>query len=120
MSRTDELKEKRLVLTSQIAQIQDQLGEKHRTDNTGRRLTSEEYWDWHRRAKYNLRERMDELRRLNLEIEREEGDKGSPLPGVVIRAYELLEGLSQEVSFDDNEKHVLEELRTLVGPKEKR
>lgn len=50
------------MLTAEIQEIQEQLGDKQRTDELGRRLTSREYWTWRKRATHALNQKLDELR----------------------------------------------------------
>lgn len=44
--------------------IQAQLGDRNKCDKDGRRLTPDEFWDWHRRAKVKLRHITSRVRYL--------------------------------------------------------
>lgn len=56
--------ERRQQLTLEIQGIQAQLGDKQRTDESGRRLEAQEYWTWKKRAQHALNQKLDELRQL--------------------------------------------------------
>jgi hypothetical protein len=58
----DEAETLRAQLTNDVQSIQAQLGDKQRTDEEGRRLTSKEYWAWKKRAQHALNQKLDELR----------------------------------------------------------
>lgn len=55
---------RRQQITLEIQGIQAELGDKQRTDETGRRLTAQEYWAWKKRAQHDLNQKLDELRTL--------------------------------------------------------
>ena len=54
----------RAKLTADIQGIQAQLGDRQRTHEDGRRLTSKEYWSWRRQAQYSLNKKLGELRNV--------------------------------------------------------
>ena len=56
---------RRGVLALEVQTIQAQLGEKSRTDISGKRLTNDEYWEWKRRARHSLNQKLVELRLVN-------------------------------------------------------
>ena len=56
--------ERRQQITLEIQGIQAQLGDKQRTDESGRRLDAQEYWTWKKRAQHALNQKLDELRTL--------------------------------------------------------
>lgn len=58
----EEAEPRRQQLTLDVQSIQAQLGDKQRTDENGRRLSSREYWAWKKRATHALNQRLDELR----------------------------------------------------------
>lgn len=57
---------RRLVLVEKASEIQTQLGDRNRMTINGRRVTSDEYWEWRGRAAVALRYVQAELRYLNL------------------------------------------------------
>lgn len=59
-----EAEERRQQLTLEVQGIQAQLGDRQRTDESGRRLTSNEYWAWKKKAQYALNQKLDELRSI--------------------------------------------------------
>lgn len=58
----EEAEEQRAQLTLDVQSIQAQLGDKQRTDENGKRLTSREYWAWKKRAQHALNQRLNDLR----------------------------------------------------------
>ena len=51
-------------ITLEVQNIQAQLGDKRRTDDDGRRLTSAEYWAWKKKAQHALNKKLSELREV--------------------------------------------------------
>lgn len=61
-SSLEEAEALRHALTLDVQSIQAQLGDKQRTDKSGRRLRSAEYNTWKKHATYNLNQKLAELR----------------------------------------------------------
>jgi hypothetical protein len=56
----------RAELTGDVQSIQAQLGDKQRIDDEGRRLSSQEYWTWKKRAQHALNQKLEDLRAVKL------------------------------------------------------
>lgn len=54
----------RAKVVADVQEIQGQLGDKQRTDESGERLGPDEYWSWRRRAQGALKHKLEELRFL--------------------------------------------------------
>lgn len=53
--------QRRETLVIEVKEIEAQLGNRDRTDETGRRLSGEEYWTWRQRAQYSVTQKQKEL-----------------------------------------------------------
>lgn len=58
----EEADQRRRDLTLDIQSIQQQLGDKQRTDENGNRLSQKCYWAWRKKAQFVLNQKLDELR----------------------------------------------------------
>jgi len=56
----------RAELTGDVQSIQAQLGDKQRIDDEGRRLSSQEYWTWKKKAHHALNQKLEDLRAVKL------------------------------------------------------
>jgi hypothetical protein len=113
----DEAEERRAQLTLDVQSIQAQLGDKQRTDENGKRLTSKEYWAWKKRAQHALNQRLNELRAVKqwirdkkrgLSVPALEIDAGASLEEAVGHVHQLALILSklddEEVEFSKEER----------------
>lgn len=102
--------QRRQELTLEIQSIQAQLGDKQRTDETGRRLGAQEYWAWKKRAVHALNEKLAELRAIKNFIQR--ARSGSSEGDAVIHLHRLYRILltmkTEDVDFDPVEVTQLE------------
>jgi hypothetical protein len=105
--------ERRQQITLEIQGIQAQLGDKQRTDESGRRLDAQEYWAWKKRAQHALNQKLDELRTLKAWIkEHRPSSYDMRDPGVAEHLENLcgiLDNLRiEEVELDPHELEKLE------------
>jgi hypothetical protein len=97
--------ERRQQLTLEIQGIQAQLGDRQRTDDQGRRLSSNEYWAWKKRAQHALNQKLDELRLVKSWIR--ENQRETPAVelarhiGVLCQLFDELK--TEDVEFDLDE-----------------
>ncbi len=99
-----EAEERRQQLTLEIQGIQAQLGDRQRTDESGRRLTSSEYWSWKKKAQYALNQKLDELRSIKNWIKDLKAPAEETLLQHVHVLCQILDVLKAEgVEFDDAE-----------------
>lgn len=97
--------ERRQQLTLEIQGIQAQLGDRQRTDDQGRRLSSNEYWAWKKRAQHALNQKLDELRLVKSWIR--ENQRETPVVelarhiGVLCQLFDELK--TEDVEFDLDE-----------------
>lgn len=75
----DDAEQRRQQLTLEIQGIQAQLGDRQRADEQGRRLNSQEYWAWKRRAAHALNQKLDELRSIKAMIQDRRASAVTPL-----------------------------------------
>jgi DNA-binding transcriptional MerR regulator len=73
-----EAEARRKQLTLDVQSIQAQLGDKQRTDENGRRLSSKEYWSWKKRATHALNQKLDSLRSIKQWIHEKRASMSSP------------------------------------------
>lgn len=59
-----EAESRRDAIAQEVQRIQSQLGDRQRTDRTGRRLAAKEYWAWKSAATHALNEHLNQLRQL--------------------------------------------------------
>lgn len=110
-------------LAKEVQRIQSQLGDKQRTDSTGRRLSSKEYWAWRRQASHALTEKLDQLRQVKSWIR--DFRRGGPVdehPAVVhLRAMMIIIEDMEECDLDPDELAQVEScrdyLRSLSTPR---
>jgi len=92
---TEEAEAFRQELTLEVQNIQAQLGDKQRTDDDGRRLTSAEYWTWKKKAQHALNQKLAELR----EVKKWMREKNAGSAGFTLhRAIEHVQNLCELVS----------------------
>jgi len=112
----DEAEERRVQLTLDVQGIQAQLGDKQRTDDSGRRLSSQEYWNWKKRAQHALNFKLNELRAIKKWIKDTKRSMAAPVVEVVGSAtleeavghlaqlYQIISDLrEEEVEFNESE-----------------
>lgn len=117
--------ERRQQLTLEIQGIQAQLGDKQRTDESGRRLTAEEYWAWKKRAQHALNQKLDELRSLKTWIKERRPvyeehvhpqSKIDTIVGHLAGLCTVLENLrAEDVDFDSEELNKIEAARLMLN-----
>jgi hypothetical protein len=91
-------------LTLEVQNIQAQLGDKQRTDDEGRRLTSSEYWAWKKKAQHALNQKLSELREVKKSMrEKNAGSAGSTLHEAIGHVQNLCDALDE---LGDYGKHV--------------
>jgi len=113
--------ERRQQITLEIQGIQAQLGDKQRTDGSGRRLDAQEYWTWKKHAQHALNQKLNELRSLKAWIKerRPSSYDGTAIEdaasGVISHLKNLCEILhdlkEQDVDFDADELQKIEAAR---------
>lgn len=77
-------------LTEDIERIQIQLGDRDRTDELGRRLTSSEYWDWRKKAQHSLNRKLSELRSLKSWLKNARDEKPAKLEEAMLHLEQML------------------------------
>ena len=119
-SSVAEAEKLKLDLIDRVSDIQAQLGLRDKLDAEGRRLSSDAYWDWRRRAVGALKASHSDLRRLNAWIKaarRREMERVADVdlddPRSLIKAaYNLFKKLvADEVELDPDEQAVVDALR---------
>ena len=105
-----EAEQLRQELTLDIQRIQAQLGDRQRTDEQGRRLSTKEYWAWKKRAQYVLNEKLVELRSLKAWIRRNEHPTKEDASFHLTKMVDILVTLQNEdVEFSPTERSAIEE-----------
>lgn len=94
MGTIEEAELHRQRLTLEVQTIQAQLGDRRRVDEHGKRLTSNEYWQWKRRATHALNRKLEELRAVKSWIKDNREEDGlvrmiGQLAGILDRAVSL-------------------------------
>ncbi|MBW2691006.1 MAG: hypothetical protein JRE57_00050 [Deltaproteobacteria bacterium] len=106
----DEAEVRRQDLTLNVQSIQAQLGDKQRTDDNGRRLTSKEYWAWKKRATHALNQKLDELRLVKQWL-RNNRQPSTSIQGAVAHLINILEALGRdepELKLTEDVTHSIE------------
>lgn len=120
--------DRRQQITLEIQGIQAQLGDKQRTDESGRRLDTQEYWTWKKRAQHALNQKLDELRTLKAWIKEHRPSSSydavmrAPVNNQVDEIINHLENLyallirlkAEDVDFDAPELDRIEAARCLL------
>lgn len=100
----EEAEELRQELTLEVQNIQAQLGDKQRTDDDGRRLTSSEYWAWKKKAQHALNQKLSALREVKRWMrEKNAGTAGFTLHEAVQHILILCELTEALVSYGELE-----------------
>jgi len=97
----EEADSRRAELTSDVQDIQAQLGDKQRQGDDGSRLSSREYWTWKKRAQHALNQKLEELRAIKLWIKEHRQAAGNEWPATeaVTHVYNL-NGILVEIQSD--------------------
>ena len=116
--------EQRRRLTTEVQELQAQLGDRQRSDNAGRRLGTQEYWSWKRQARDLLTQKLTDLREVKDWIR----DNRHALPpgplspdafafvGQLESLYLILRDLrNEDVDFDQAEIDKIEAARMLLA-----
>ena len=82
-------------VTFDVQEIQEQLGDKQRTSENGKRLSSYDYQSWRKKANHALTLKLDQLRTLKLWIKKKRQEDKSPS---MQEALEHLENLCETLS----------------------
>jgi hypothetical protein len=117
--------DRRQQITLEIQGIQAQLGDKQRTDETGRRLNAQEYWAWKKRAQHALNQKLDELRSLKNWIKEHRPSEeairvpidaqSAGLARHLVGLCEILTNLrNEEVDFDPEEINKIEAAQKML------
>lgn len=118
----EEAEERRQQLIQRIQEIQADLGNRNRTDPSGARIRSQDYWSWKKKAVDKLTILQTELRRVKQWItqhnnaERPHEPRPLETPIELLRdAYVLLYRLREEgVELNAEEEDVLDGLRDFL------
>jgi len=95
-------------LARDVQSIQAQLGDRQRTDDNGRRLSSQEYWRWKRRATHSLNMKLDELRFIKQWIQKQRATS-HPATEYLRDVMQIIRDLREDdVDFDSSELSVIE------------
>ena len=87
---------RRIQLTQDVEGIEAQLGDRNRTDETGNRMSSAQYWAWRKKAQHSLRQKLGELRVLKSWLRTKRAEQSSSIaanlpPALLEEALCLLE-----------------------------
>lgn len=70
----EDAERRRQQLTLEIQTIQAQLGDRQRVDESGRRMSSADYWAWKRKAAHALNKKLEDLRAIKAWIRERRDD----------------------------------------------
>jgi hypothetical protein len=60
----EQAEKRRESLASQVQDLQAQLGDKQKTDQHGRRMSSKDYWAWRQAAQQSINAKLSEIRAI--------------------------------------------------------
>lgn len=89
-SSPEEGEARRIELTQDIESIQNQLGDRDRTDESGNRLSSEKYWEWRKKAQHSLNQKLKELRSLKSWLRNVRNEKPAKLEEAIFHIEQML------------------------------
>jgi len=106
----------------EVQEIQAQLGDRQRTDDTGNRIPAAEYWKWKRAAQHTLTCRLGDLRAAKSKVRtlRDEEWNSRPVPAsqdadlVVKSLLEILDAFAEE-DFDSGEKEAIASAKSYLA-----
>lgn len=100
----EEAEARREALTLQVQDLQAQLGDKQKTDQHGRRMSSKNYWAWRSDAQQTLNAKLGELRAVKAWL-RARGRQGPADPSIqhLTNLFLLVDQLIKEDSVELNQ-----------------